>query len=277
MDTGSHLLLGVTLGGLAMAVSDPVIGDPSSAVYGLFAAAIIGSNAPDFDSVIRIRGYESYLLHHRGFSHSLPMLVGWPVLLTPLIAYLFQAWDHMLLLFLWTMAGVVFHVFLDFFNAYGVQCFRPISRKWFHADTIPIFDPVMFGFHLAALLLWLLGVVEAQVVFPLVYVLTFLFIGYRILVHRLMLQAIRRHYGVGGYSFLFPGGCPTDGAMFTKPIRLISPVRSAATFLRKKPYSKRESRTMSFKRSWAVTEFAASLPLRIACTFHARSFRPVTR
>lgn len=208
MDTGSHLLLGVTLGGLAMAVSDPGIGDPSSAVYGLFAAAIIGSNAPDFDSVIRIRGYESYLLHHRGFSHSLPMLVGWPVLLTPLIAYLFQAWDHMLLLFLWTMAGVVFHVFLDFFNAYGVQCFRPISRKWFHADTIPIFDPVMFGFHLVALLLWLLGVVEAQVVFPLVYVLTFLFIGYRILVHRLMLQAIRRHYGVGGYSFLIPGWLP---------------------------------------------------------------------
>ncbi|WP_044481430.1 metal-dependent hydrolase [Paenibacillus antibioticophila] len=208
MDTGSHLLLGVTLGGLAMAVSDPVIGDPSSAVYGLFAAAIIGSNAPDFDSVIRIRGYESYLLHHRGFSHSLPMLVGWPVLLTPLIAYLFQAWDHMLLLFLWTMAGVVFHVFLDFFNAYGVQCFRPISRKWFHADTIPIFDPVMFGLHLVALLLWLLGVMEAQAVFPLVYVLTFLFIGYRILVHRLMLLAIRRHYGVGGYSFLIPGWLP---------------------------------------------------------------------
>ncbi|GIO44401.1 metal-dependent hydrolase [Paenibacillus apis] len=208
MDTGSHLLLGVTLGRLAMAVSDPGIGDPSSAVYGLFAAAIIGSNAPDFDSIIRIRGYESYLLHHRGFSHSLPMLVGWPVLLTPLIAYLFQAWDHMLLLFLWTMAGVVFHVFLDFFNAYGVQCFRPISRKWFHADTIPIFDPVMFGLHLAALLLWLLGVMEAQVVFPLVYVLTFLFIGYRILVHRLMQQAIRRHYGVDGYSFLIPGLLP---------------------------------------------------------------------
>lgn len=227
MDTGSHLLLGVTLGGLAMAVSDPVIGDQSSVVYGLFAAAIIGSNAPDFDSVIRVRGYESYLLHHRGFSHSLPMLVGWPVLLTPLLAYLFQAWDHMLLLFLWTLAGVVFHVFLDFFNVYGVQCFRPISRKWFHADTIPIFDPVMFGLHLAALLLWLFGVMEAQAVFPLVYLLTFLFIGYRIMVHRLTLQAIQRHYGGDGYSFLIPGLLPhrwgyvyeTDQTYITGSIR----------------------------------------------------------
>ncbi|GGH31014.1 metal-dependent hydrolase [Paenibacillus segetis] len=208
MDTASHLLLGVTLGGLAMALSDPAIGNHSPIVYGLFAATIVGSNAPDFDSVIRIRGYESYLLHHRGFSHSLPMLVGWPVLLTPLLSYLFHAWDYMLLLFLWTLAGVMLHVFLDFFNAYGVQCFRPLSRKWCHGDTLPIFDPVIFGLHLVALLLWLFGVMTAQVVFPLLFVLTFLFIGYRIVIHRLMLHVVQRRYGVEGYSFLVPQWLP---------------------------------------------------------------------
>ncbi|WP_337104112.1 metal-dependent hydrolase [Paenibacillus sp. YIM B09110] len=208
MDTASHLLLGVTLGGLAMALADPAIGDHSSAVYGLFAAAIVGSNAPDFDIAIRIRGYESYLLHHRGFSHSLPMLAGWPIILTPLIAYLFHAWDYMIPLFLWTMAGVVLHVFLDFFNAYGVQCFRPISRKWFHGDAIPIFDPLLFGLHLAGLLLWLFGVISAQIVFPLLYVITFLFIGYRIVIHRLMLHMVRRRYGIEGDSFLIPKWLP---------------------------------------------------------------------
>lgn len=208
MDTGSHLLLGATLGGLAVAVSQPVIGDSSSALYALLAATVIGSNAPDFDSVIRIRGYESYLTHHRGFSHSLPMLIGWPLLLTPLLAYLFQAWDQVLLLFLWTMAGVVFHVFLDFFNAYGVQCFRPLSRKWYHADTIPIFDPILFGLHSAGLLLWVSGIAQPQAVFPGVYVLTFLFIGYRMVLHRLMLQKIRKHYGTQGYCFLVPKWLP---------------------------------------------------------------------
>lgn len=208
MDTASHLLLGATLGGLAIALSDPAIGSHSSVMYGLFTAAIVGSNAPDFDVAMRIRGNESYLHHHRGFSHSLPMLAGWPILLTPLIAYLFHAWDYMLLLFLWTMAGVVLHVFLDYFNAYGVQCFRPISKKWFHGDAVPIFDPVLFGLHLAGLLLWLFGVVAAPAVFPLLYVVTFIFIGYRIAIHRLMLHVVRRRYGAEGHSFIIPKWLP---------------------------------------------------------------------
>ncbi|MUT64703.1 metal-dependent hydrolase [Paenibacillus sp. NEAU-GSW1] len=208
MDSASHLLIGVTLGGLALALSDPAIGSHSSVMYGLFAATIVGSNAPDFDVAIRIRGHESYLLHHRGFSHSLPMLAMWPVLIAPLLAYLFHAWDYVLLLFLWTMAGVMLHVFLDFFNAYGVQCFRPISKKWFHGDAIPIFDPIIFGLHLAGVLVWLFGVMAATVVFPLLYGVTFLFIGYRIVLHRLMLRKVRRRYGTSGHSFLIPKWLP---------------------------------------------------------------------
>ncbi|MDQ8734664.1 metal-dependent hydrolase [Paenibacillus sp. LHD-38] len=208
MDTGTHLLLGATLGGLAISLADPALVSHSTVVYGLFAATIIGSTAPDFDAVIRIRGYKSYLRHHRGFSHSLLMLAGWPVVLAPLIALTFHAWVHLIPIFLWTMAGVVLHVILDFFNAYGVQCFRPVSKKWFHANTIPIFDPVLFLLHAAGLLLWLFGVFGSTAIFPFVYALTFLFIGCRILIGRLMLHHVRRHYGMAGYSFLIPRGLP---------------------------------------------------------------------
>lgn len=208
MDTASHLLLGATLGGLAMALSGPAVGNDLSVVYGLFAATIVGSNAPDFDAAFRIRGYKAYLLNHRGFSHSLPMLAVWPIFLTPLIAYIFHAWDYFMLLFLWTMVGVVFHVFLDYFNTYGVQCIRPLSRKWFHGDAIPIFDPIIFGLHSLAMLFWLIDIMAAQVLFPLLYMLTFLFIGCRVALQRLMLLTVRRHFGIEGYSFVIPKWLP---------------------------------------------------------------------
>src|SRR5690606_16748700 len=93
-------------------------------------------------------------------------------------------------------------------NAYGVQCFRPISKKWFHGDAIPIFDPVIFGLHLTGLFLWMFGIFNTQLLFTLLFLLTFIFIIYRITIHQIMLNVVRRRYGVDGHSFLIPQTLP---------------------------------------------------------------------
>jgi len=81
MDTASHILLGVTLGGLA--TIDPSVSDTGAAAA-VMMGTILASNAPDLDTVLRLRGMNSYIRHHRGITHSLPGLLIWPVLVTAL-------------------------------------------------------------------------------------------------------------------------------------------------------------------------------------------------
>ncbi|MFC4768272.1 metal-dependent hydrolase [Effusibacillus consociatus] len=47
MDTGSHLLLGVTLAGLAQI--DPAVAQNPSLAHALMVSTVVGSHAPDFD------------------------------------------------------------------------------------------------------------------------------------------------------------------------------------------------------------------------------------
>src|SRR6476660_7883670 len=74
MDSGSHVLFGVTLAGLAFFLPE-VVSDPQLAAA-VLSVTIVGSSAPDFDSVLRIKSQDAYLKNHRGWSHSLP---AWPL------------------------------------------------------------------------------------------------------------------------------------------------------------------------------------------------------
>lgn len=88
MDTGSHLLLGVTLAGLAHATgfvgTDPAVGQA------LMIATVVGSHAPDFDTVVRLRGITSYIRFHRGITHSIPALFLWPLIISVPLAWGFD-------------------------------------------------------------------------------------------------------------------------------------------------------------------------------------------
>lgn len=52
MDTGSHLLFGLTLAGLAYL--DPVVSQSPEVAQAVMAGTLIGSYAPDFDTLIRL-------------------------------------------------------------------------------------------------------------------------------------------------------------------------------------------------------------------------------
>lgn len=203
MDTGSHILIGVSLAGLAQL--DPAVAQHPYLSETILAATILGSNAPDFDTVVRLKGYGAYLKTHRGWSHSIPALFLWPVVLTLILVGITGFSDDWFVLFRWILFGVVLHVGLDALNTYGVQCLRPFTKRWVHLDILPIFDPFLFTVHGVGVALWGLFGLSPYVIFPIVYGLTVLYIGVQGWRHYLLVQRVEEELNIKGIVHVFPG------------------------------------------------------------------------
>lgn len=151
MDTGTHIVMGVAISGIALA--DPVIAADTTTMYAAVGGIVIGSLIPDVDTVLKLRNNAVYIRHHRGITHSIPAVVLWPIVLTLLLtlllpgANIFHVWA-------WTFLAVFLHVFVDIFNAYGTQALRPFSQKWVAIGVINTFDPIIFVLHVLAIALW---------------------------------------------------------------------------------------------------------------------------
>ncbi len=154
MDTGTHIVMGIALGGLAMA--DPVVASHPATATAVITGTIIGSQIPDIDTVLKLRSNAIYIRHHRGATHSIPAVLLWPIALTATIGFIFPSAD-MLHLWMWTFLAVFLHVFVDIFNSYGTQALRPFSNRWVALGVINTFDPIIFGLHLIALMFWAFG------------------------------------------------------------------------------------------------------------------------
>lgn len=206
MDTGSHLLFGVTLAGLAhatgVAFADPAVGQA------LMIATVVGSHAPDFDAAARLRGFSFYIRYHRGITHSLPALFLWPLVISLPLALAFDVMGKLGVLYFWTWIAVVLHVFLDMLNAYGVQCVRPISRRWVHLDVLAIFEPFLFVIHFAAAVWWLIFEGDAGLLFPVAYGLTLLYIAVRAWQHGRLVKRVTAVLEKKGVCHVIPGFHP---------------------------------------------------------------------
>ncbi|MFS0636422.1 metal-dependent hydrolase [Mesobacillus foraminis] len=154
MDTGTHIVMGLALGGLA--TLDPVVAGSTATASSVLAATIIGSQIPDIDTVLKLRNNAVYIRNHRGITHSIPAVLLWPVLITGVI-YPFNPEADLLHLWLWTFLAVFLHVFVDIFNSYGTQALRPFTCKWVALGVINTFDPFIFAIHVAGLFLWVFG------------------------------------------------------------------------------------------------------------------------
>ncbi|XEC92585.1 metal-dependent hydrolase [Paenibacillus tarimensis] len=208
MDTGSHLLLGVTLAGLA--AIDPVVATNENVATAVLIGTLIGSNAPDFDSVVRIKGEAAYLRHHRGLTHALPALPLWALLIVLPLSWSFGIMDHITTLLLWVFAAVCLHVGLDLLNAYGVQCFRPFSKRWWHMDVLCLFDPYLFALHTTGAVIWMTGKLPPGPMFGWIYLISLLYIVWRIVKSRKITRMIRKRLGTSGPLTLIPdlsGAC----------------------------------------------------------------------
>ncbi|MFD2656495.1 metal-dependent hydrolase [Gracilibacillus thailandensis] len=154
MDTGTHITMGIALGGIA--TLDPVVQQDTTLFTAVMVGTIIGSHAPDFDTVLKLRDNATYIRHHRGITHSIPAVIFWGILISAII-HSFVPEVSFIHLWLWTFLAVFLHVFVDIFNAYGTQAYRPFTKKWVAQGFISTFDPYIFSLHVIGIIAWLLG------------------------------------------------------------------------------------------------------------------------
>ncbi len=180
MDTGTHLVVGIGLAGLAYL--DPAVASDTAAAAAVLTGTVLGSQAPDTDGLYRLRSNAAYVRNHRGFSHSIPAVFGWTALITALLAILFPDVSAAVTA-KWVLLAVVIHVLSDMFNTYGTQSLRPFSRMWVSWNVIHIFDPFIFTAHAAAILLWVVGAASPGPLFAVLYIAIVLYYGWRTAVH----------------------------------------------------------------------------------------------
>ncbi|WP_339216779.1 metal-dependent hydrolase [Ornithinibacillus sp. FSL M8-0202] len=171
MDTGTHIVMGVALAGLA--TLDPAVSNDPVLFNAVLVGTIIGSHAPDFDTVLKLRNNATYIRHHRGVTHSVPAVITWGILIATII-HLFVPQANFWHLWGWTALAVFLHVFVDIFNAYGTQAFRPFTNKWIALGFINTFDPYIFTLHVAGIVAWVLGA-NPGITFLIIYAVIILY------------------------------------------------------------------------------------------------------
>ncbi len=154
MDTATHVVMGIAIGGIA--TLDPVVAESTATSHSVLVAAIIGSQIPDIDTFLKLRNNAVYLRNHRGVTHSIPAVLFWPILVA-IFVQLFYPEANFFHLWIWSFVAVFLHVFVDIFNAYGTQALRPFSAKWVALGIINTFDPFIFGIHIIGILIWAIG------------------------------------------------------------------------------------------------------------------------
>ena len=115
----------------------------------LYVFAIVGNNLPDLDfSYSRISGKEfGYLLQHRGYTHTLPAVLGFALAMLAVFVALTRWRGKRLehrdwwLLSSVALASPLLHIVMDFANNYGVHPFWPLHDAWFYGDSFFILEP----------------------------------------------------------------------------------------------------------------------------------------
>ncbi|MDZ5474559.1 metal-dependent hydrolase [Bacillus sp. 31A1R] len=188
MDTGTHVVMGLALGGLA--TLDPVVASSPATVTSVMIATLVGSQAPDIDTVLKLRNNAVYIRNHRGITHSIPAVLLWPLGIVAVI-YPFFPDANLLHLWIWTFVAVFLHVFVDIFNAYGTQALRPFSSKWVALGIINTFDPYIFGIHVVGIVIWAFGG-HPGYTFLAIYIILIGYYIYRYLTQKAVLRAVKK-------------------------------------------------------------------------------------
>lgn len=196
MDTGTHLVMGVALGGLALA--DPVVDSHTVTFAAVMVGTIIGSQAPDADTILKMRNNAVYIRHHRGITHSIPAVLLWPLAITGALAILMPE-ANLFHVWLWTQLAVFLHVFVDIFNSYGTQAFRPFSNKWVALGIINTFDSFIFTAHCIALVIWALGG-NPVITFSVLYIILVFYYIIRYMMQRAIKTAV--HHTIQDEEFV---------------------------------------------------------------------------
>ncbi|WP_170289301.1 metal-dependent hydrolase [Metabacillus lacus] len=201
MDTSTHVAMGIGLAGLSQ-LSPAVHSDPVLA-NAVLIGTILGSNAPDFDFLIRIfKGKGAYVEHHRGLSHSIPAVFCWTLLLSLTVWLIFPE-SSITFISMWILLAVVVHILTDITNPYGTQAGRPFTSKWLSLGFIPLFDPFIMTLHVTGVLLWVFWG-HAGIVFLVLYLVIAIYAVIRCYLSRRALKIVRQAFEDDGIITVVP-------------------------------------------------------------------------
>ncbi len=147
MDTLTHALSGALLARGIASRDTPARSLPRRIAAGFFACA-----APDLDFVASFGGPVTYLLNHRGVTHSLILLPLWALLVSWLLAKLLREPGGWRALYGITALSIGAHIAGDVITSYGTMVFAPLSDWRAGIGTTFIIDLWFSGIIVAGLI-----------------------------------------------------------------------------------------------------------------------------
>ncbi|QEK12331.1 metal-dependent hydrolase [Crassaminicella thermophila] len=181
----------VTHGVIGLAIS-AFSGDPVTISNPISLGCAIGAMSPDIDIVAKIKGDYTYLKHHRGISHSIPVLLGLAAIITTGLS-LFFADLNFFQVFLWTFIGCLSHTAFDILNSYGAKLFMPFSKKKLMVGILMLYDPII-----TVLCFLLIFIKYKSTIFYVMILISFFFyLGVRWMMKKYAEGIVKSHYKHG--------------------------------------------------------------------------------
>jgi inner membrane protein len=167
MDPLTHFLTGACLGRA---------GFNRKTAYATLAMTL-AAEAPDLDVLWGLRGPVAAFEHHRGITHTfigapfVALLVTGAVWLMDRSGVLSKKRPEMpfqtpnwILLWMFSLVAVLSHLLLDYTNNYGLRPFFPFNPRWYSADLVFIFEPLLWLVLIVALVMpAVLGLADREI------------------------------------------------------------------------------------------------------------------
>lgn len=181
MDPVTHGVIGLALSAFS--------GNPVAVTNPISIGCALGAMSPDIDIVSKIHGDYVYLKHHRGISHSIPMLAGLSLVISAGLYFFFRDFSF-LNIFFWTFIGASSHTLFDILNSYGAKLFMPFSKKKLTVGILMLYDPVIT-------VLSLLLIFKRNLTAPFLFVISaifFVYLGFRSWMKKKAEKYFMKHY-----------------------------------------------------------------------------------
>jgi inner membrane protein len=199
MDTVTHAVTGLALGALAQGISGTGNDQTHTA---LMWAALVASQAPDFDVLVRlIGGKTSYLKYHRTFTHTLPIMIISSGILTIFLKYFYPlaVWQPV---FIWSLIAMLIHVLMDLTTSYGTKALWPLNKNMLALDWVMIVDPVILLILGGAVAVWYFNSLPTIPLFVTTFTITLIYIIIRGFLHKTLVESIQKRYTDGTCSVI---------------------------------------------------------------------------
>ena len=156
MDNVTHSLAGLLLAEATVQLrARAERAEPRARFRGVAAvSSLVAANLPDSDLLYTGVGASrlSYMLQHRGYTHTVPLaIVGavlvWGVALLATRCRTQPSWttNDTRWLFGLLLVSVLSHLALDWTNSYGIHPFWPIDNRWRYGDAVFIVEPWLWA------------------------------------------------------------------------------------------------------------------------------------